>query len=97
MRLRRLHLTRYGHFDGRTLDFGERPITTDVTVIFGPNEAGKSTVFSAWLDLLYGFPSQGAPYAFLFERKDSPRWRGCRDRWNHRRTVAHGETRGLAS
>ncbi|SPF78105.1 YhaN family protein [Pseudoprimorskyibacter insulae] len=70
MRLRRLDLARYGRFEGTSLDFGPAGEATDVTVIFGPNEAGKSTAFAAWLDLLYGFQRQGHPYAFRFERKD---------------------------
>ena len=70
MRLRRLDLARYGRFEGASLDFGDASGTTDVTVIFGPNEAGKSTAFAAWLDLLYGFKRPGHPYAFRFERKD---------------------------
>ncbi|MBL8560690.1 MAG: AAA family ATPase, partial [Gemmobacter sp.] len=28
----------------------------DLHIIYGPNEAGKSTLFSAWLDLLFGIP-----------------------------------------
>ncbi|SFB14959.1 Uncharacterized protein YhaN [Poseidonocella pacifica] len=70
MRLRRLDLARYGRFEGISLDFGAAGERTDVTVVFGPNEAGKSTAFAAWLDLLYGFQRQGHPYAFRFERKD---------------------------
>lgn len=70
MRLRRLDLARYGRFEGTSLDFGTTGEGPDVSVIFGPNEAGKSTAFAAWLDLLYGFQRQGHPYAFRFERKD---------------------------
>ena len=70
MRLRRLDLLRYGRFEETPLDFGTAGEGPDVTVIFGPNEAGKSTAFAAWLDLLYGFQRQGHPYAFRFERKD---------------------------
>ena len=70
MRLRRLDLLRYGRFEETPLDFGTAGEGSDVTVIFGPNEAGKSTAFAAWLDLLYGFQRQGHPYAFRFERKD---------------------------
>lgn len=70
MRLRRLELARYGHFEDQALDFGERTGDSDVAVVYGPNEAGKSTAFAAWLDLLYGFPLRSPPYAFLFDRKD---------------------------
>ena len=56
MRLDRLTLERYGHFEGAVLDFGTPPADgPDVTVIFGPNEAGKSTAYAAWLDFLFGY------------------------------------------
>lgn len=69
MRIERLDLTRYGHFTDRAIDFGGtdqgRP---DFHIIHGPNEAGKSTLFSAWLDLLYGIDSRTA-YNFLHDYK----------------------------
>jgi uncharacterized protein YhaN len=59
MRLRRLDLTRYGKFTDRSLDFGEWPAQgPDFHIIYGPNEAGKSTTMQGWLDLLYGIPAQ---------------------------------------
>ncbi len=59
MRLRRLDLIRYGKFTGRQLDFGAAtPGQPDFHIIFGPNEAGKSTTMQGWLDLLYGIPAQ---------------------------------------
>ena len=65
MRLKRLDLTRYGKFTDRVVDFGDRqPGEPDLHVVYGPNEAGKSTLFAAWLDLLYGVPAQ-SPYGFL--------------------------------
>ncbi|MEO4002116.1 AAA family ATPase [Mesorhizobium sp. CAU 1732] len=65
MRLRRLDLTRYGKFTDRSIDFGEPTAgEPDLHVIYGPNEAGKSTVFSAFLDLLFGIGPQ-SPYNFL--------------------------------
>lgn len=64
MRLKRLDLTAYGKFTGAVLDFGEaKPGTPDLHVVYGLNEAGKSTAFSAYLDLLYGIHPQ-SPYAF---------------------------------
>ena len=55
MRIERLDLTRYGRFAGHTLDFGpSREGAPDLHVVYGPNEAGKSTLFAAWLDLLFG-------------------------------------------
>ncbi|MFD1744974.1 AAA family ATPase [Rhizobium helianthi] len=65
MRLRRLDLTRYGKFTDRILDFGERqPETPDLHIVYGLNEAGKSTAFSAYLDLLFGIHDK-SPYDFL--------------------------------
>lgn len=57
MRLERLDLTRYGRFTDRSLTFAPpAPGGPDLHIIYGPNEAGKSTLFSAWLDLLFGVP-----------------------------------------
>lgn len=65
MRLNQLHLTRYGMFTDRGLDFGRlSPGAPDLHILYGPNEAGKSTALSAWLDLLYGIPAQSR-YGFL--------------------------------
>jgi hypothetical protein len=54
MRIRRLDLTRYGHFT----DFNFKlPVTEpDFHIVIGPNEAGKSTALSAIEDLLFGIP-----------------------------------------
>ncbi|MEH6953033.1 AAA family ATPase (plasmid) [Nitrobacter sp. NHB1] len=65
MRLRRLDLTRYGKFTDRSIDFGERTDgQPDLHIIYGPNEAGKSTAFAAFLDLLFGIGSQ-SPFDFI--------------------------------
>jgi uncharacterized protein YhaN len=56
MRLRQLELVRYGGYADRSLDFGDA--TTDLHLIVGPNEAGKSTLLSAIGDFLFGFPQQ---------------------------------------
>ncbi len=65
MRLRRLDLIRYGKFTDRVIDFGQRLAgQPDLHVIYGPNEAGKSTAFAAFLDLLFGIGPQ-SPYDFL--------------------------------
>ena len=67
MRIDRLELIRYGKFTDLAIDLprAER----DFHVIVGPNEAGKSTVRSAILDLLYGFPKSTA-YAFVHPMPD---------------------------
>ena len=59
MRLERLDLTRYGRFTDRSLSFAQpAPGAPDLHIVFGPNEAGKSTLFSSWLDLLFGIPTR---------------------------------------
>jgi uncharacterized protein YhaN len=65
MRLQRLDLTRYGTFTGRSIDFGaRREGEGDLHIIYGPNEAGKSTTLAAFLDLLFGIGAQ-SPFGFL--------------------------------
>ena len=55
MRLNRLELLRYGRFQDAVLDFGAAPERgPDVSVVYGANEAGKSTAFTAWLDFSSG-------------------------------------------
>ena len=62
MRLGRIDLLRYGHFTD--LSF-ELPVSeVDFHIVFGPNEAGKSTALSAIGDLLFGVPPR-SPYGFL--------------------------------
>ncbi len=64
MRLRRLDLTRYGRFTDDSIDFGEAAAgEPDLHIVYGPNEAGKSTALAAYLDLLFGIKTQ-SPYNF---------------------------------
>ncbi len=65
MRFSELHLIRYGQFDGCRLVFPQAP--SDLHVVYGPNEAGKSTTMSAIADLLFGFP-HAAAYDFQFDK-----------------------------
>ncbi|MGU3576197.1 AAA family ATPase [Brucellaceae bacterium C25G] len=65
MRLKRFDLTRYGKFTDKQIDFGEKHASQpDFHIIYGPNEAGKSTLFSGLLDLFYGIGAQ-SPYNFI--------------------------------
>ena len=65
MRLRRLDLARYGKFTDTKIDFGEPAEgQPDLHIVYGPNEAGKSTALSAVLDLLFGIESR-SPYNFM--------------------------------
>lgn len=65
MRLKRLDLTRFGNFTDQSIDFGEKPQgLPDLHIVYGPNEAGKSTALAALLDLLFGMGTQN-PFGFL--------------------------------
>lgn len=64
MRFSRLSLERYGRFQDCEIDF--RSGSPDLHVVYGPNEAGKTTSLSAVSDLLFGFPTR-SPYNFLFD------------------------------
>src|SRR6516165_4051918 len=57
MRFLRLDLERYGPFTDRSIPFAE---AARLHLIYGRNEAGKSTALSAVTDLLFGFPQRGA-------------------------------------
>jgi uncharacterized protein YhaN len=62
MRFQRLDLLKFGKFSERSLEFPGSP--TDFHLIVGPNEAGKSTLRAAILDLLFGIPVR-SPHGFL--------------------------------
>jgi uncharacterized protein YhaN len=51
MKIERLYLKAYGAFSERRLDFADGP---DFHVVYGPNEAGKSTTLRALIGLLFG-------------------------------------------
>jgi len=54
VRIKRLSLKAFGHFTDRTLDFtSELP---GLHVVYGPNEAGKSSSMRALQALFFGFP-----------------------------------------
>ena len=68
MRLNTLHLTKYGMFTDRDLYFGEkRDREPDFHIVYGLNEAGKSTALAAWNDFLFGI-TRGSPYGFLHSK-----------------------------
>lgn len=56
MRFHRLDLIKYGKFSGHSVDFPAAK--QDFHLIVGPNEAGKSTLRSAIVDLLFGIPTR---------------------------------------
>lgn len=64
MRINRLDLLRYGRFTNVSLPFPKA--NSDLHVIFGPNEAGKSTSLAAIEDLLFGI-THNSPYNFVHD------------------------------
>ncbi len=74
MRLARLDLVRYGRFSGASLDFGVRPREgSDFHIVYGLNEAGKSTAAAAILDLYFGIEDRTA-YGAGKGRAGVPNW-----------------------
>ena len=55
MKLKRLNLKCFGHFSDYVIDLGDG---SAFTVVYGLNEAGKSTVLRAIRDFLYGIPAR---------------------------------------
>lgn len=54
MRIDRIDLIRYGHFFQRVIDIPQRQ--PDFFLIYGDNEAGKSTLLRGISALLFGVP-----------------------------------------
>lgn len=63
MRFESLFIERFGVFEDATLDFGDGG---GLHVIYGANEAGKSTALAAMSDLLFGIDER-TPFNFRFE------------------------------
>ena len=66
MKLRTLEIEKFGLFDRLRLRFRD---DARVHVVYGPNEAGKSTALAAVGALLYGVPER-TPYAFRFPSQE---------------------------
>lgn len=64
MKLETLTLERYGRFEDFSLDLTGDDVR--LHIVFGPNEAGKSTLLSSVADLLFGIPLR-SPYGFRFD------------------------------
>lgn len=62
MKISRMHLFAYGPFTDAVLDFSAS--STDFHMIYGPNEAGKSTALRALRHMLFGIPVR-TPDSFL--------------------------------
>lgn len=67
MRFERLDLLCFGCFKEKAIDFSSKK--SGIHIIYGPNEAGKSTALSAIGDLLFGIP-KNSNYNFLHDNKD---------------------------
>lgn len=67
MRIQRLSFDFFGQFTNKHFDFGKSDGTSDFHIIYGPNEAGKTTAMEGYLRLLYGFPLR-EPYGFQHQR-----------------------------
>ena len=59
MKIRQLHINRFGHFNECDLAFSGEGLQ----VIYGPNEAGKTTLLEFLRGLLFDFPTR-TPYDF---------------------------------
>ena len=66
MRILGLHLRAYGHFTGYSFDFGAAP---GLHLVYGLNEAGKSTMLRALSSVLFGYP-HGVVDGFKHDAKD---------------------------
>ena len=64
MRFERIDLDRYGCFTEHTVTLGLAKSNSDFHIVYGPNEAGKSTLRDACIDFLYGFPNR-TEYDFI--------------------------------
>ncbi|MFN6401475.1 MAG: AAA family ATPase [Planctomycetota bacterium] len=66
MRIRQLDLIAFGHFTNRSIDLSQGNL--GLHMIYGPNEAGKSTSLRALTAFMFGFP-QRTDDNFLHENK----------------------------
>ncbi len=60
MRIERLQIDGFGYFFQREVG----PLDVGLTVIAGPNEAGKSTLLAFVRAILFGFPARGSDYHY---------------------------------
>jgi uncharacterized protein YhaN len=61
VRLRRIEVVRFGALEDRTVG----DLSDGLTVVHGPNEAGKSTLIAFVRSVLYGFQTRSRPDAYL--------------------------------
>lgn len=71
MRIEQLDLQFFGHFTNKQFSFGKNaPAESDFHIIYGVNEAGKTTFMESYLRLLYGFLPRKEPYDFRHGRSN---------------------------
>ena len=58
MKLQKIFLSAFGPFTGKVLDFGTT--SANLHLLYGPNEAGKSSALRAMADLRFGIPLRSA-------------------------------------
>jgi len=63
IRFSSVRLSGYGRFDNRTFDFPRMDGAPDIHLVVGENEAGKTTLKHALVDVLFGVSGK-SPYAF---------------------------------
>ena len=69
IRIEQLDLAFFGHFTNKQFDFGKQTEgKSDFHIVYGINEAGKTTFMESYLRLLYGFEARNEPYAFRHGR-----------------------------
>lgn len=69
IRIEQLDLALFGHFTNKQFNFGKSDSATpDFHIVYGANEAGKTTFMESYLRLLYGFLPRNEPYAFRHGR-----------------------------
>lgn len=68
MRFETLHIYGYGKLENREIDL------SDLSVLYGENEAGKSTIRSFIKSILFGFPTRGQR---RYEPKDGGKYGGA--------------------
>lgn len=66
MKINKIRLTGFGNLVNRNFDFND-----GLNIVYGPNEAGKSTLQKALLTLLYGFFDEGRITKTTREVRDS--------------------------
>lgn len=87
MRIDELHLAAFGRFHGQRLT-----LQPGLTILYGPNEAGKTTVGRFLLGMLYGFKRAGQRRDFTADSERYRPWAGGDYRGSLRYTLADDRT-----